>query len=38
MLTGTLVAIAYLAPSVVFGFALKPAAEAIERAGRAAAL
>jgi hypothetical protein len=38
MLTATLVAVAYIAPSVVFGLALKPVAEAFERAGRAAAL
>jgi hypothetical protein len=37
MLTGTLVTIAYVAPSVVFGVALKPAAETIERVGRATA-
>jgi hypothetical protein len=38
MLTATLVAIAYIAPSVIFGLALKPAAEVFERVGRAAAL
>jgi hypothetical protein len=37
MLTGTLVTIAYVAPSVVFGLALRPAAETIERVGRATA-
>jgi hypothetical protein len=38
MLTAMLVAVAYVAPSVVFGLALKPAAEVFERAGRAAGL
>jgi hypothetical protein len=38
VLTGILVTVAYVAPSVVFGLALKPAAEVFERAGRAAAL
>jgi hypothetical protein len=37
LLTGTLVAIAYVAPTVVFGLALRPAAETIERVGRATA-
>jgi hypothetical protein len=37
MLSAALVAVAYLAPSVVFGLALKPAAEAVERMGRATA-
>jgi hypothetical protein len=38
MLIGMLVAVAYIAPSVVFGLALRPAAEAVTGVGRAAAL
>jgi hypothetical protein len=38
VLIGLLVAGAYLVPSVAFAFAVKPAAEAVERAGRATAL
>jgi hypothetical protein len=38
LLIGLLVAGAYLAPSVAFALAIKPAAEAVERVGRAAAL
>jgi hypothetical protein len=34
MLTALLVAVAYVAPSLLFGLALKPAAETIERVGR----
>jgi hypothetical protein len=37
LLTGVLVAVAYVAPSVVFALALKPAAETVERVGRATA-
>jgi hypothetical protein len=37
MLIGTLVVLAYIAPSVVFGLALRPAAEVVERVGRSAA-
>jgi hypothetical protein len=37
MLAGLLVAVAYVVPSVIFGLALGPAAEAVERVGRAAA-
>ena len=35
MLIGLLVAVAYLVPSVLFGLALGPAGEAVERVGRA---
>jgi hypothetical protein len=38
MLIGLLIAAAYIAPSVAFALAIKPAAEAVERVGRAAAL
>jgi hypothetical protein len=38
VLIGLLVAAAYLAPSVAFALAIKPAGEAVERVGRAAAL
>ena len=38
MLIGTLVAAAYVVPSVVFGLALKPAADIVERIGRSATL
>lgn len=37
MLTAVLVAVAYVAPSLLFGLALRPAAETIERVGRATA-
>jgi hypothetical protein len=37
MFVGLLVAVAYLAPSVVFALAIEPAAEAVQRVGRAAA-
>jgi hypothetical protein len=37
MLTAVLVAVAYVAPSVLFGLALKPAGETVERIGRATA-
>jgi hypothetical protein len=37
MLTALIVAVAYVAPSVVFALALKPAAETVERVGRATA-
>lgn len=37
MLTGLFIAVAYLAPSVIFALAVEPAAEAIRRVGRAAA-
>jgi hypothetical protein len=37
LLVGLLVAVAYLAPSVVFAFAIEPAAQAVQRVGRAAA-
>ena len=36
VVVGTLVVAAYLVPSVVAGLALKPAGEAVERAGRTA--
>jgi hypothetical protein len=38
MLIGLLVAGAYLVPSLAFALAIKPAAEAVERVGRASAL
>jgi hypothetical protein len=38
MLIGLLVAGAYLVPSVAFALAIRPAAEAVERVGRATAL
>jgi hypothetical protein len=38
LLIGLLVAGAYLVPSVAFALAVKPAAEAVERVGRATAL
>jgi len=38
VLIGSLVAGAYLVPSVAFALAIKPAAEAVERVGRATAL
>jgi hypothetical protein len=38
LLIGLLVAGAYLVPSVAFALAVKPAAEAVERVGRAAGL
>jgi hypothetical protein len=37
LLIGLLVAVAYLAPSVVFALAIEPAAKAVQRVGRAAA-
>lgn len=37
MLIGTLVVLGYVVPSVVFGLALRPAADAVESVGRAAA-
>jgi hypothetical protein len=37
MLIGLLIAVAYLAPSVIFALAIEPAAEAVQRVGRAAA-
>jgi len=37
MLIGLLVAVAYIAPSVLFAVAIKPAGEAVERVGRSAA-
>jgi hypothetical protein len=38
MLVAALVTVAYLEPSVLFGLALKPAAEVVERVGRSAAV
>jgi hypothetical protein len=38
MLIGLLIAAAYLTPSVAFALAIKPAEEAVQRVGRAAAL
>jgi hypothetical protein len=37
MLIGLLVAVAYIAPSVLFALAIKPASEAVESVGRSAA-
>ena len=37
MLIGLLVAAAYIAPSVLFALAIKPAGEAVECVGRSAA-
>ena len=36
MVVGTLVVLAYVVPSVIFGLALKPAAEVFEAVGRSA--
>lgn len=36
VLIGLLVAVAYLAPSVVFALAIKPAGEAVQSVGRSA--
>jgi hypothetical protein len=37
MLIGLLIAAAYIAPSVLFALAIKPASEAVESVGRSAA-